>query len=372
MSQEKLNEIRPYRAINRRKSRQVFVGNVAVGSDAPISVQSMTNTLTTDIQATIRQVNECAEVGAELMRISVPDKESTDALRQIIPHCPVPIIADIHFHYRRAIEAAEAGAKCLRINPGNIGSDDKVREVIKAAKDYGCSIRIGVNAGSLEQDLLNKYKTPTPEALVESAQRHIRILEDNDFFNLKISVKASDVFLGVAGYRALAKVCDYPLHIGITEAGSLMAGTIKSSIGLGTLLWDGIGDTMRVSLSADPKEEIKVAYQILKSLGLRHRGVNLVSCPSCARQAFNVIKTVEEVEKRVEHIKTPITISILGCVVNGLGEAAHTQIGITGGGSNRHNVYINGKPDHKVTSEELVDHVVSLIEEEARKESSKH
>jgi (E)-4-hydroxy-3-methylbut-2-enyl-diphosphate synthase len=366
MSQKELNEIRPYRTINRRKSRQIFVGNVAIGGDAPIAVQSMTNTPTTNVQATIRQVNECVEVGAELMRISVPDKESSDALRQIIPHCPVPIIADIHFHYRRAIEAAEAGAKCLRINPGNIGSDEKVREVIKAAKDYGCSIRIGVNAGSLEADLLDKYKTPTPEALVESAQRHIQILEQNDFFNFKISVKASDVFLAVAGYQKLAEVCDYPLHIGITEAGSLAAGTVKSSIGLGNLLWQGIGDTMRVSLSADPKEEIKVAYQILKTLGLRHRGVNLISCPSCARQAFDVIKTVEAVEKRVEHIKAPLTISILGCVVNGLGEAAHTQIGITGGGGSRHNVYINGKPDHKVSSDELVEHIVSLIEKEAK------
>jgi (E)-4-hydroxy-3-methylbut-2-enyl-diphosphate synthase len=364
--QEQLNEIRPYRAINKRKSRQIFVGNVAIGGDAPISVQSMTNTKTTDIQGTIRQVNECVELGAELMRISVPDQESSEALKQIIPNCPVPIIADIHFHYRRAIEAAEAGAKCLRINPGNIGSNEKVKEVIKAAKDYGCSIRIGVNAGSLEQDLLDKYRTPTPEALVESALRHIRILEDNDFFNFKISVKASDVFLAVAGYRALAAICDYPLHIGITEAGSLAAGTVKSAIGLGTLLWEGIGDTMRVSLSADPKEEIKVAYQILKTLGLRHRGVNLVSCPSCARQAFDVIKTVEAVERRVEHIKTPITVSILGCVVNGLGEAAHTQIGITGGGSNRHNVYINGKPNHKVSSDELVDHIVGLIEQEAK------
>ena len=365
--QEELNEIRPYRAIHRRKSRQIFVGKVAIGGDAPIAVQSMTNTPTTDVQATIRQVNECAELGAELMRISVPDKESSEALKHIVPHCPVPIIADIHFHYRRAIEAAEAGVKCLRINPGNIGSDEKVREVIKAAKDYGCSIRIGVNAGSLEQDLLNKYRTPTPEALVESGQRHMKILEDNDFFNFKISVKASDVFLAVAAYRKLAEVCDYPLHIGITEAGSLAAGTVKSSIGLGALLWAGIGDTMRVSLSADPKEEIKVAYQILKTLGLRHRGVNLISCPSCARQAFDVVKTVEAVEKRVEHIKTPLTISILGCVVNGLGEAAHTQIGITGGGGGRHNVYMNGHPDHKVSSDELVDHIVKLIEDEAKK-----
>ncbi len=366
MTQEKINEIRPYRAIYRRKSRQIKIGNVAIGGDAPISVQSMTNTATTDIQATIRQVNECVEIGAELMRISVPDKESTDALRQIIPHCPVPIIADIHFHYRRAIEAAEAGAKCLRINPGNIGSNEKVKEVIKAAKDYGCAIRIGVNAGSLEQDLLNKYKTPTPEALVESAHRHIKILEDHDFFNFKISVKASDVFLAVASYQELAKTCDYPLHIGITEAGSLAAGTVKSAIGLGNLLWNGIGDTMRVSISADPKEEIKVAYQILKTLGLRHHGVNLISCPSCARQAFDVVKTVEAVEKRVEHIKKPITISILGCVVNGLGEAAHTQIGITGGGGEKHNVYLDGKPNHKVSSEDLIDHIVSLIEEKAR------
>ncbi len=368
---QKLNEIRPYRAINRRKTRQIFVGNVAIGGDAPISVQSMTNTPTTDVQATIKQVNECVEVGAELMRISVPDKESADTLKQIIPHCPVPIIADIHFHYRRAIEAAVAGAKCLRINPGNIGSDEKIREVIKAAKDYGCAIRIGVNAGSLEQDLLDKYRTPTPEALVESGQRHMKILEDNDFFNFKISVKASDVFLGVAAYRKLSEVCDYPLHIGITESGSLAAGTVKSSIGLGALMWSGIGDTMRVSLSADPREEIKAAYQMLKTLGLRHRGVNLISCPSCARQAFDVVKTVEAVEKRVEHIKTPLTISILGCVVNGLGEAAHTQIGITGGGAGRHNVYINGKPDHKVSSEELVDHIVALIEKNAKAVKSK-
>lgn len=362
-----IEDIRPYRVIKKRKSRQIFVGDVAVGGDAPISVQSMTNTKTTDIQGTIRQVNECAEVGAEIMRISVPDKESSESLTKIIPHCPVPIVADIHFHYRRGIEAAKAGAKCLRINPGNIGSDEKVKEVIKAAKDYGCAIRIGVNAGSLEQDLLDKYKTPTPEALVESAQRHMKILEDNDFFDFKISVKASDVFLAITAYNQLAEICDYPLHIGITEAGSLMAGTVKSSIGLGALLLNGVGDTMRVSLSADPKEEIKVAYQILKSLGLRHRGVNIVSCPSCARQAFDVIETVKQVEQKVEHIKKPISVSILGCVVNGLGEAAHTQIGITGGGSEKHNVYLNGKPNHKVTSDNLVDHIVSLIEDEAKK-----
>ena len=358
-----LEDVRPYRRINRRNSKKIMVGNVAVGGDSVISVQSMTNSLTTDIQATIRQVNECAELGADLMRISVPDKESSEALKQIIPYCDVPIIADIHFHYKRAIEAAQAGAKCLRINPGNIGSDEKVKEVIKAAKDYGCSIRIGVNAGSLEQELLDKYRTPTPEALVESALRHIKILEDNDFFEIKISVKASDVLLAIAGYRQLAQKCDYPLHIGITESGGLMSGSIRSSIGLGILLFDGIGDTMRVSLSADPKEEVKVAYNILKSLGLRSRGVNVVSCPSCARQAFNVIKTVEEVEKRIQHIKTPLDVSILGCVVNGLGEAAHTTIGITGGGNQRHNVYLDGKPSHKVTSDELVDHIVSLIEQ---------
>lgn len=358
-----INEVRPYRTINRRKSKEIFVGDVGVGGNNIISVQSMTNTPTTDIQGTIKQVNDCVELGADLMRISVPDKDSSDALKHIIPKCDVPIIADIHFHYKRGIEAAKAGAKCLRINPGNIGSNDKVKEVVKAAKDYGCSIRIGVNAGSLEQELLDKYKTPTPEALVESAQKHIRILEDNDFFNTKISVKASDALLAIAGYRGLAKVCDYPLHIGITESGGLMSGSIRSAVGLGILLSEGIGDTMRVSLSADPREEIKVAYNILKSLGLRSRGINLVSCPSCARQAFDVVKTVEEVQKRIDYIKTPLDVSILGCVVNGLGEAAHTKIGITGGGNERHNVYIDGKPDHKVTSEELVDHIVNLIEE---------
>ena len=361
--QQEISEIRPYRIINRRKSRQIKVGNVLIGGSAPIAVQSMTNTRTTDIQGTIKQVADCVAVGAELMRISVPDQESAIALKKIIPHCEVPIIADIHFHYRRAIESAMAGAKCLRINPGNIGSNDKIKEVIKVAKDYGCAIRIGVNAGSLEQDLLEKYRTPTPEALLESAQRHIKILEDNDFFEFKISVKASDVFLASASYKLLAENCDYPLHLGITEAGSFLPGTIKSAIGLGNLLWQGIGDTMRISLSADPVEEVKVAYQILKSLNLRHYGVSIISCPSCARQAFDVIKTVEEVEKRVAHIKKPITVSILGCVVNGLGEAAHTQIGITGGGNQKHNVYLNGKPNHKVNSDNLVEHIVKLIEE---------
>ncbi len=358
-----LSEIRSYRHINRRKSRKIFIGDVAIGGDAVIAVQSMTNTKTTDIQGTIRQVNECHELGAQLMRISVPDEDSSTALAKIIPHCQVPIIADIHFHYRRAIESAKAGAKCLRINPGNIGSKEKIREVIQCAKDYGCAIRIGVNAGSLENDLLEKYRTPTPSALVESALRHIKILEDHDFFNFKISVKASDIFLGVASYQELAKICDYPLHIGITESGSQFAGTIKSSIGIGNLLLAGIGDTVRISLSADPKEEVKVAFQILKSLGLCEYGVTIISCPSCARQGFDVIKTVEEVEKRVSHIKKPITISILGCVVNGLGEAQHTAIGITGGGNNRHNVYLNGSPNHKISSDELVEHIVKLIEE---------
>ncbi|MFT6331831.1 MAG: (E)-4-hydroxy-3-methylbut-2-enyl-diphosphate synthase [Lentimonas sp.] len=362
---ETIADIRPYRFIKRRKSKQISVGNVKIGGDAPISVQSMTNTLTTDIQGTIKQVAKCVEMGADLMRISIPDEESSSALREIVKYSDVPIIADIHFHYRRGIEAAKAGAQCLRINPGNIGSDAKVKEVIKAAKDYGCAIRIGVNAGSLEQDLLNKYKTPTPEALVESAQRHIAILEDNDFFETKISVKASDALLAIAAYKQLAEVCDYPLHIGITEAGGLMAGTIKSSVGLGNLLFNGIGDTMRVSLSAEPFEEVKVGYQILKSLGLRSRGVNIISCPSCARQGFDVVSTVAEVEKRIEHIKTSFDVSILGCVVNGLGEAAHTEIGITGGGNNRHNVYIQGKPNHKITSDELVDHIVKLVEAEA-------
>jgi (E)-4-hydroxy-3-methylbut-2-enyl-diphosphate synthase len=366
MVNSNISEVRPYRAIERKKVRQIKVGDVLIGGDAPITLQSMTNTLTTDIQATIKQVNECAELGAEIMRISVPDKDSTQALKSIIPNCEVPIVADIHFHYKRAIEAAIAGAKCLRINPGNIGSDEKVKEVIKAAKDYGCSIRIGVNAGSLEQSILEKYRTPCPEALVESAKFHMNLLEQNDFYNFKISVKASDIFLAVASYRKIATICDYPLHLGITEAGGFLPGTVKSSIGLGMLLMEGIGDTMRVSISDDPKEEIRVGNNILKSLGLRKRGVSIISCPSCARQAFDVIEVVKEVEKRVEHIKEPLEVSILGCVVNGLGEAAHTHIGITGGGNMRHNVYIDGKPNHKIDSDNLVSHIVSLIEEKIK------
>ena len=360
-----IENIRPFRVIKRRKTRQIKIGNVIIGGDAPISVQSMTNTPTIDVKATIEQVRQCYEAGAELMRISIPDKDSSEALAKIIPHCNIPIIADIHFHYRRGIEAAKAGAKCLRINPGNIGSDNKVKEVVKAAKDYGCAIRIGVNAGSLESEFLQKYKTPTPEALFDSAKRHIEILEDNDFYDFKISVKASDIFLAIKAYELISLNYDYPLHIGITEAGSMGIGVVRSSIGIGNLLLNGIGDTLRVSLSANPVEEVKVAYNILKSLGIRSRGVNIISCPSCARQAFNVVDIVNEVEARTSHITKSMSVSILGCVVNGLGEAAHTEIGITGGGMNKHNVYIDGKASHKVKSDELVDHIVKLIEQKS-------
>ncbi len=357
--------VRPYRDIYRRKSRQISVGNVKVGGDAPITVQSMTNTLTTDVAATVAQVHALEEAGADIVRISCPDEDSTEALARIIPQVSVPIVADIHFHYKRAIEAAEAGAACLRINPGNIGSSDRVREVVKAAKDYGCSMRIGVNAGSLERDLLEKYGEPCPEAMVESALNHIRILEDNDFFEFKISCKASDVFLAVAAYQGLADVCDYPLHIGVTEAGGLRIGTIKSSVGLGALLWAGIGDTLRVSLSADPVEEIKVGFDLLKSLNLRHRGVNVISCPSCARQQFDVIKTVEVLEKRLAHITTPMTLSVIGCVVNGPGEARETDIGFTGGGNGTHQVYVSGLQDHRLKDKDIVDHLVRLVEAKA-------
>lgn len=357
--------VRPYRDITRRKSRQIRVGDVLVGGDAPISVQSMTNTLTTDVEATVAQVLALEEAGADIVRISVPDEESSAALAKIIPRVNVPIVADIHFHYKRGIEAAEAGAACLRINPGNIGSAERVREVVKAAKDHGCSMRIGVNAGSLEKHLLEKYGEPCPEAMVESALDHARILEDNDFFEFKISVKASDAFLGVAAYQGLADACDYPLHLGITEAGGLQAGTVLSSIGIGNLLWAGIGDTLRVSLSADPVEEVKVGYHILKSLGLRTRGVRVVSCPSCARQGFDVVKTVAEVEERLAHIRTPMTLSIIGCVVNGPGEAKETDIGLTGGGGGNHKVYIGGMPDHNTSTEEMIDHIVELVEKKA-------
>jgi (E)-4-hydroxy-3-methylbut-2-enyl-diphosphate synthase len=358
--------VRPYRQITRRKSRQIFVGSVPVGGDAPISVQTMTNALTTDVAATVDQIKRAEAAGVDIVRVSCPDEESTKALASIIRQVSVPVVADIHFHYRRAIEAAEAGAACLRINPGNIGSADRVREVVKAAKDHGCSMRIGVNAGSLERHLLEKYGEPCPEAMVESALEHARILEDNDFREFKISVKASDVFLAVAAYQGLAEACDYPLHLGITEAGGLIGGTVKSAIGLGNLLWAGIGDTIRVSLSAAPEEEVKVGYDILKSLGLRARGVNIVSCPSCARQGFDVVKTVEALEKRLAHIIAPVTLSIIGCVVNGPGEARETQIGLTGGGNDSHMVYVGGTPDHKIDTPSMIDHIVGLVEAKAK------
>jgi (E)-4-hydroxy-3-methylbut-2-enyl-diphosphate synthase len=356
---------RPWRQIARRKSKQIKVGNVLVGGDAPVSVQSMTNTLTSDAKATIEQILAMEAAGADIVRVSCPDEESTAALSEIVKGVNVPIVADIHFHYKRGIEAAKAGAACLRINPGNIGSDERVREVVNAAKDYGCAMRIGVNAGSLDQELLEKYGEPCPDAMVESAMRHAKILEDHDFTNFKISVKASDVFLAVASYQALAEACEYPLHIGITEAGGLRAGTVKSSIGLGMLLWSGIGDTMRVSLSADPVEEVRVGYEMLKSLGLRRRGVTVISCPSCARQNFNVIKTVEVLEERLQHITTPMTVSVIGCVVNGPGEAMMTDIGFTGGGKNTHQVYIAGQPAHRLQNEDIVSHLVDLVEKKA-------
>ena len=357
--------VRPWRDIQRKKTRKIQVGKITVGGESPISVQSMTNTLTTDVSATIKQIKSLEDVGADLVRVSCPDEESTLALKSIIKGVDVPIIADIHFHYKRAIEAAKSGASCLRINPGNIGNEEKVKEVIKAAKDNNCSMRIGVNAGSLEKDLLEKYGEPCPEAMVESAIRHITILEDNDFYEFKISCKASDVFLAVAAYYGISDACDYPLHLGITEAGGMMPGTIKSSIGLGSLLWAGIGDTIRVSLSADPVEEIKVGFNILKSLNLRHRGVNVISCPSCARQQFNVIKNVEELEKRLEHITTPMTLSVIGCVVNGPGEARETNIGLTGGKSG-HQIYLNGEKHHVLRDGDMIDHLVELCEKKQK------
>jgi len=360
-----LNPIRPWRNIYRRKSRQIHVGNVPVGGDAPISVQTMTNTATTDVAATVAQVQAAAEVGADIVRVSVPDEASAKALKEIVRESPVPIVADIHFHYKRGIEAAEAGAACLRINPGNIGSAARVRDVIQAARDHGCSMRIGVNAGSLEKHLLEKYGEPCPEAMVESALEHSRILEDNDFHEFKISVKASDVFLAAAAYQQLADATDAPIHLGITEAGGLMSGTIKSAIGMGNLLWMGIGDTIRVSLSADPVEEIKVGNDLLKSLGLRHRGVNIISCPSCARQGFDVISTVTELEKRLEHIKTPMSLSIIGCVVNGPGEALLTDVGFTGGGAGSGMVYLAGQQSHKMSNDQMIDHIVEEVEKKA-------
>jgi (E)-4-hydroxy-3-methylbut-2-enyl-diphosphate synthase len=355
-------EIRPHRKIFRKKTKKIKVGNISVGGDSKISVQSMTNTLTTDIKATIQQIHSLEEAGADIVRVSCPDENSTKALKTIVKEVKAPIVADIHFHYQRAIEAAKMGASCLRINPGNIGSADRVLEVIKAAKDFNCSIRIGVNAGSLDKILLEKYKEPCPDALVESAMYNVKLLEDNDFFNFKISVKSSDVFLTVKSYKQLSKVCDYPLHLGVTEAGSLLTGSIKSSIGIGQLLMDGIGDTIRVSLSSDPVDEIKAGYDILKSLSIRARGVNIISCPSCARQAFPVIETVKKLEEKLSHIKKPITLSIIGCVVNGPGEAAQTEIGLTGGGQDSNLLYLSGIPHTKIASSEIVDKVVQLVE----------
>jgi (E)-4-hydroxy-3-methylbut-2-enyl-diphosphate synthase len=359
--------LRAYRDIARRKSKKIKVGKIEIGGDAPISVQSMTNTVTSDVKGTIDQIRALEEAGADIVRVSCPDEDATKAMKAITRAANVPIVADIHFHYKRAIEAAEAGAACLRINPGNIGSAQRVREVVQAAKDHGCSMRIGVNAGSLEKELLERYGEPCPEAMVESALNHARILEDNDFTEFKISVKASDVFLAVAAYHGLAESCDYPLHLGITEAGGLMSGTVKSAIGMGSLLWAGIGDTIRVSLSADPVEEIRAGFDILKSLGLRHRGVNIVSCPSCARQGFNVIDTVKVLEDRLKHIATPMTLSIIGCVVNGPGEARETDLGFTGGGAGAGAgmIYLNGKPAYKLENMKLVDHVVELCEKKA-------
>ena len=357
--------VRPFRDIRRRKTKVINVGDVKIGGDNPISVQSMTNTLTTDVKATINQINDIYEEGADIVRVSCPDENSSKALKEISNNVQIPIIADIHFHYKRAIEAAENGAKCLRINPGNIGDKDKIHDVLSAANDNGCSIRIGVNAGSLEKDILEKYKEPCPEALVESAMRNIRILEDQNFFNFKVSVKSSDVFLSIAAYRQLSNVMDYPLHLGITEAGSFVTGSVKSSIGLGSLLLDGIGDTIRVSLSDDPVKEVKIGNEILKSLGLRNRGVKIISCPSCARQAFQVIDTVKILEDKLSHIKTPISLSIIGCVVNGPGEAAMTDVGITGGGKGNNMLYLSGVQSKKVLTDDIIEKVVSEVEKKA-------
>ena len=363
--------LRPFRDISRRKTKVIKVGNVKVGGDSPITVQSMTNTLTKNVKETINQINQISQVGGDIVRVSCPDEDSTKALREIVKHVAVPIVADIHFHYKRAIEAAENGASCLRINPGNIGKKKRIEEVISAAKNNNCSIRIGVNAGSLEKDILEKYKEPCPEALVESAIRNIKIIEDLDFFNLKVSVKSSDVFLSIKAYRELSKVTDYPLHLGITEAGSFVPGSIKSSIGIGNLLMDGIGDTIRVSLSDDPVEEVKVGSEILKSLNLRNRGVKIISCPSCARQGFQVIETVKILEEKLSHIKAPITLSIIGCVVNGPGEAAQTDIGITGGAKNSNMLYLKGVKNEKLSNKDIISKVVKLVEKKAEEIETK-
>ena len=365
MTAEAHTSVRPWRAIHRRPSRKIRVGKVEVGGDAPITVQSMTNTLTANAAATIEQVRQLEEAGADIVRVSCPDEDSTAAFRAIAKAATVPLVADIHFHYKRGIEAAEAGAACLRINPGNIGNAARVRDVIQAARDHGCSMRIGVNAGSLERDLLEQYGEPCPQAMVDSALRHARILQDHDFHEFKISVKASDIFMTVAAYQMLAEAIDCPLHLGITEAGALRTGTVKSSIGMGSLLWAGIGDTIRVSLAADPVEEVKVGFDMLKSLGLRHRGVNIIACPSCARQGFNVIETVQKLEQRLAHISTSMSLSIIGCVVNGPGEALMTDVGFTGGGKGAGMVYVAGKQHHKQDNEGMVDHIVELVEARA-------
>jgi len=363
-------ETRPHRIINRKKTKKIMVGRVPVGDNSVISIQSMTNTITSDVSSTIKQILDLENAGADIVRVSCPDEASTKALKEIIKEVNVPIVADIHFHHKRAIEAAKMGASCLRINPGNIGANNRVIEIIKAAKDYGCSIRIGVNAGSLDKVLLEKYKEPCPEALVESAMHNIKLMEDNNFFNFKISVKSSDVFLAVKSYEQLSNACDYPLHIGITEAGGLLTGSIKSSIGIGQLLMQGIGDTIRVSLSADPIEEIKAGYEILKSLSIRARGVQIISCPSCARQAFPVINTVKILEKELAHIKKPITLSIIGCVVNGPGEAAQTEIGLTGGGQDNNLLYLSGVPHEKVPSKDIIKRIVQLVEEKTAEKNN--
>ncbi len=362
-------EIRPHRVIKRKKTKVISVGNIKVGGDSPISVQSMTNTLTTDIKQTINQIHALEESGADIVRVSCPDQASTLALKKIIKEVKTPIVADIHFHYKRAIEAAKMGASCIRINPGNIGNKERIIEVIKAAKDNNCSIRIGVNAGSLDKNLLEKYKEPCPEALVESANYNIKLFEDNDFFNFKISVKSSDIFLTVKAYKKLSEICDYPLHLGVTEAGGLFTGSIKSSIGIGQLLMSGIGDTIRVSLSSDPVDEIKAGFEILKSLGIRSRGVNIISCPSCARQAFPVIETVKVLEKKLAHIKKPINLSIIGCVVNGPGEAAQTEIGLTGGGQDSNLLYLKGLPHTKVPNSKIIDKIVELVENKVKEKN---
>ena len=355
-----------FRNIKRKKTKEIYVGDVKIGGDNPITVQSMTNTLTTNVKETIKQINDCADEGAELVRVSCPDEESTNSLKVIVKNCKVPIIADIHFHYKRAVEAAKSGARCLRINPGNIGKKEKIKQVIAAAKDYDCALRIGVNAGSLEKDILEKYKGPCPDALVESAMRNIELIEDEDFFNFKVSVKSSDVFLSVASYKLLSNKTDYPLHLGVTESGSFVPGSVKTSIGLGSLLMEGIGDTIRVSLSDDPIKEVKIGNEILKSLNLRNRGVKIISCPSCARQGFEVIDVVKKLEEKLSHIKTPITLSIIGCVVNGPGEAASTDIGITGGGKDSNMLYLNGLQKEKLKNDEIISKVVALVEKKEK------